>query len=37
VTLPVGVLQFDILRLIGGVVVYSETANLVVEPSITEV
>lgn len=37
VTLPVGVLQFDILRLMGGVVVYSETANLVVEPSITEV
>ena len=33
--LPIGTLNFDILRLVGGVVVYSSTVNLVVGQSIT--
>ena len=35
-TLQTGTMQFDILRSVDGVVVYSETVNLVVEPAITD-
>ena len=34
-TLPLGTLNFDILRLVDGVVVYSSTVNLVVGQAIT--